>query len=228
MSLSSDGWLGCLVLVAVLAATACERVQDPSLANSRPSDGTDSPVVAEVGEVQYTANDVLERLSWREEYIRLRFSSPERKRVFLEKLVETELLAQEAVRSGMTHDPVVMRQLRRALADKLTKQIRLEAVREDTISEAEVKTYYETHREELHQSAGGAEARLSTKLTTEIRNRIDRDRATQAVSDLKRRLRSGAKILIDTKQVDLVTQRLEEEHKERLLQKSPDAGARDG
>ena len=75
-------------------------------------------VVARVGDETITVGDVAAALEHMDEFDRIRFQAPERRKELLEEMVNVALLAAEAKRKGYDKDPVteeVLRHPRRRL-----------------------------------------------------------------------------------------------------------------
>jgi hypothetical protein len=102
-------------------------------------------VIAVVGDRELTVDDFLGRLGEQPELVRLRYSTLERKREFLDGLIRQELLAQEARRRGLQDDPEVKALLERMLVQRLVQQHTAGA----QPSEAEARKFYDEHQSEF-------------------------------------------------------------------------------
>lgn len=76
---------------------------------------------------------------------RLRYTTPEGKRAFLERMVRTELLAREAQRRGYDRDPDVVRQHKRNMVAVFVQKEFESAQQSQPVSEEEIKKYYDEH-----------------------------------------------------------------------------------
>lgn len=102
-------------------------------------------VVARIGTRTLTVKDIESQLAAQPEFIRARFTTPERKREFVDSMVRTELLLQEAERQGVDKRPEV-----RALFEKLVvQQLLTDLARTSAPTEADAKAYYEQHLAEF-------------------------------------------------------------------------------
>ena len=105
--------------------------------------GSSEVVVARVGKRSITAGQVAEALARQPSYVRMRFTTMERKKAFLDKLVRFEVLVAEAQRRGLERHPKVLQRQQRAMVDLLMKQLNKELVSFSDVSDAEVKARYE-------------------------------------------------------------------------------------
>jgi peptidyl-prolyl cis-trans isomerase C len=82
---------------------------------------------------------------------RLRYQSPERRRLLLDEIIRVELLAAEARRRGLHRDPETSERIRQVLRDELLRQVRAEVAGPESIPEAEVRAYYDANRGEFEE-----------------------------------------------------------------------------
>lgn len=79
--------------------------------------------------------------------------SPAQKEEFLRRWVDTELFYQEALKKGLDKDPKVAKQLRDLKREILANQLlQKEVVEKQSVSEAEVKTYFDMHQTEFQNN----------------------------------------------------------------------------
>lgn len=109
-------------------------------------------IVAQVGDQRLTLCDFARRINTPNPYLRARFNAPEQRRALLQSWVDAELLAAEAQARGLADQPEVRRAITLQLARRLEQATRT-AVPEPTITDAEVRAYYEAHRAEYHTEA---------------------------------------------------------------------------
>jgi peptidyl-prolyl cis-trans isomerase C len=125
-------WLAVLVV-----AVSC-RGQE----KDRPAE----PVVARVGSAAITAAEYKARLDEQAPFIRSRYTTLERKREFLDGMIQFEVLAQEAERRALDKDAEVQEALRKLMVQRLIRQVTEEL---KPPSEEEVRRHYEEHRAEF-------------------------------------------------------------------------------
>jgi peptidyl-prolyl cis-trans isomerase C len=144
-----------LVAIAGLAAVlACQKRDDPEPSRSRPIAvaGPTSPPqsaeelkvpLAKIDDVTITLGEIQERINRQSPYIRARYTSLEQKREFLDSLIRFEVLAKEAARRGLDRDPEVVRTMKQVMIQKLMRDELDAKITADTVSDAEMKAYYD-------------------------------------------------------------------------------------
>jgi len=105
-----------------------------------------SKVLARVGDRTITLGDYVATLEHMDQFDRLRYQSPERRKELLTEMVNIELLAQEAVAKGYDKDPVATQELRNILRDAMLAEAHKGVPAPNDIPEAEVRAYYDAHR----------------------------------------------------------------------------------
>lgn len=109
-------------------------------------------VVARVGDQSLTLCDFTRRVNSQNPYLRARFNAPEQRRALLQSWVDAELLAAEAEHRGLDREPEVRRAVIIQLARRLEQSTR-DAVPTPTVTDAEVRAYYDAHRAEYDTDA---------------------------------------------------------------------------
>lgn len=100
--------------------------------------------MARFGPEVMTDVELTQRFAEMNPHARARFQTPEARGEYVEGLVRFELLSQEAVRRGLASHPEVVEAAKRVMVQKLLKdEIDDHA---QPISEAQVRSYYETHQ----------------------------------------------------------------------------------
>jgi peptidyl-prolyl cis-trans isomerase C len=108
------------------------------------------PFVAQGNGVSVTAEEFKARLDEQSPFIRSRFTTLDRKKEFLDNLIRFEVLAREAQRQGLDKDPDVQLTLKKVMVQRLVQKSfgdPQDAVAK--VPEADVKDYYEKHRDEF-------------------------------------------------------------------------------
>ena len=126
-------------------------------------------LVARVGDQSLTLCDFTRRINSQNPYLRARFNAPEQRRSLLQSWVDAELLAAEAQQRGLDREPEVRRAVIIQLARRLEQTTRDE-VATPTVTDAEVRAYYDAHRAEYDTDA---EVRASQIV---LSNRADAER----------------------------------------------------
>jgi len=129
----------------MLAVVGC-----PNLSAKRAGDGKKGAVLAQIDGVSITVSDLEERINSQTPYVRARYTAVEQKKEFLENLVKFEVLAGEARRQGLDHDPEVVRAMKQVMIQKLLKQ-RFDRLKAEDITDDEVKAYFDSHQDEFNR-----------------------------------------------------------------------------
>lgn len=136
-------------------------------------------VIARINSAAITVGEFEDLLNDAPAPIRQTYLDPARRREYLDNLVMTFLLADEARRRGLDRDPQVSQTVRRILGQRVEQVAILEAITPDRITDAEVRQWYDAHLEDYQQP----EYRRATVVITPDRA------AAQRVIDEARRLR---------------------------------------
>ena len=99
--------------------------------------------VAHVGDVVITVGELEDMLNEAPQPVRQSYADPARRREFLDNMVQTILLAQEARHRGLDRQPDTSASIRRILAQRLEQNVIIEAITPESVSDAEVRAYYQ-------------------------------------------------------------------------------------
>jgi hypothetical protein len=80
---------------------------------------------------------------------RMRYQSQDRRKRLLDEMIEVELLSQEAKRRGLDKAPETQERLRQILRDQMLEDLRKSAPAPNDVPEAELKAYYDSHKDEF-------------------------------------------------------------------------------
>jgi peptidyl-prolyl cis-trans isomerase C len=178
--------LGALALVA--GAGACKKREElpPGRSHvtgagpSAPPQSAEelSAPLASIDDVVITLGEFQERINRQSPYIRARYTSLEQKKEFLDSLIRFEILAKEAYRRGLDKDPEVVRTMKQVMIQKLMKDEFDAKVTADSVSDAEMKAYYDAN---LAEYVKPEEVRASAII---VKNKAQADRvAAEAKGD---------------------------------------------
>jgi parvulin-like peptidyl-prolyl isomerase len=106
-------------------------------------------VLARVGEKAITVGDYAAALQRMDRFERLRYQSPERRKQLLDELIAIELLADEARRQGLDRELDTQLRLDQAVRDEVLGDLRAAEPTPDSIPESEVRSYYDSHKDEF-------------------------------------------------------------------------------
>ncbi len=111
---------------------------------SQPEDN--SPVIAQVGETKFTANDLKEVVP---ENSALQISA-EQIQIYIKSWIEKELLYQEAVKRNLTKDPAVQKQIKELTKNCIISHfIDNEIEKNIKVSDDELKQFYNENKQEF-------------------------------------------------------------------------------
>lgn len=108
-----------------------------------------SKVLAHVGDHTITLGDYVASLQHMDQFDRLRYQSPERRRELLKDMINIQILADEAVAKGYDKDPLAQQEVRSILRNAMMEQARAGAPTSNAIPEAEVHAYFDAHRDQF-------------------------------------------------------------------------------
>lgn len=160
--------------------------------------------LAKIDDVTITLGDFQDRISRQSPYVRARYTSLEQKKEFLDSLVRFEILAKEAYKRGFDKDPDVVRAMKQTMIEKLMRDEFDAKVTADSITTAEMQTYYDANRSDfVKPEAVRASAIIlknraqAERVAVEARgdagktNKGFRDLVTKYTSDEETKLRGG-------------------------------------
>lgn len=135
---------------------ACQKKADPQGRLDRPTaaGGPAAPPqsaeelkvpLARIDDITITLGELQERINRQSPYIRARYTSLEQKKEFLDSLVRFEVLAKAAAKRGLDKDPEVVRTMKQVMIQKLMRDEFDAKITADSITDAEMKTYYDAN-----------------------------------------------------------------------------------
>src|SRR5258706_2355172 len=108
-------------------------------------------VLAKVGEHEITLGEYAATLERMDPFERLSYQSPDRRKLLLDELIDLDLLAEEARRRGLDQRPETRDRIRQMLRDELLAELRARAPAPNELPEADVRSYYERHRDDFRE-----------------------------------------------------------------------------
>ena len=103
-------------------------------------------VLARVGDRTITLGDFASALEHMDEFDRLRYGSPARRRELLSQMIDVMLLADEARAKGYDKDPAAEQEVREILRDAVLQRARATVPSPADIPNADVEAYYAAHK----------------------------------------------------------------------------------
>ncbi|MFW6050803.1 MAG: peptidyl-prolyl cis-trans isomerase [Myxococcota bacterium] len=141
--------LGCLgamtVAVAFAQGTGGDGAKDDAARRAQ--------VLVEAGDVKVTVGEVEDAINAQSPFLRARYEDPGKLREFVDDMVRFELLAKEAERRGYGEHDAVVRTVKQNAVQQLIRREFDEKITPKSISEDDVRQYYEAHREEFQRPA---------------------------------------------------------------------------
>ncbi len=107
-------------------------------------------VLARVGDRTITLGDFASALEHMDQFDRMRYQAPERRKELLDEMIDVMLLADEARAHGYDKDPATEQELREILRDAYLKKVRQGVPQPKDIPDAEVKAYFDAHKANFH------------------------------------------------------------------------------
>lgn len=108
-------------------------------------------VLAQVGDVKITLGDYAASIERMDSFERLRYQSPERRRLLLNEMIDLELLAQEARRRGLDQQPETQERLRQLMREELLRDVRKQVPAPNDLAPADVRKYYDEHKADFDE-----------------------------------------------------------------------------
>jgi peptidyl-prolyl cis-trans isomerase C len=194
--------------------------------------GTDSAVIAKVNNNKITSADFKKQLEeLQPQMLQAVATDAKARKEFLEDLIGIELVLQEARRQGLDKDAEIKRkqderrkELERRLQDAtkndlfnaLLKKELLDKVKEPT--DAEVKAYYDSHREEIKKAAGGKDMTLKQAEAQGLKRYVFQMKQRDAYLEFSKGLKAKAKITVDEKALETLASDLSKPAQSGTLQ----------
>jgi DNA-directed RNA polymerase subunit F len=118
----------------------------PATASSALTPEQAAQVLARVGDRTITLGDFQAALEHMDQFDRMRYTAPERRKELLGEMIDVMLLADEARAKGYDQDPVAQQEVREILRDAMLKKAREGVPPPNDIPQEEVRAYYDEHR----------------------------------------------------------------------------------
>jgi len=142
------------VALGTILSPACKGGASTSTTDAGPPGalGPDpsAQVLARVGNRTITLGDYVAALEHMDEFDRMRYQAPERRKQLLSEMIDVMLLADEAREHGYDKDPATQQETREIVRDAVLKKARASAPAPNDIPANEVRGYFEAHKADFH------------------------------------------------------------------------------
>ncbi|MBN2717532.1 MAG: peptidylprolyl isomerase [Deltaproteobacteria bacterium] len=156
-------------------------------------------VVAKVGDQTITVGDVTEQINRLSPYIKRRWATPEKRREFLQKLIQIELLSQEAMRNGLDNSPEVQRAVKQVMVRLMVKNDLENGLFPTTADEQLLKNAYEADWLKYHSPAQYRVSQIVVATEAEARQLLTDLQSAPAIRDRFRELAKTVSIDSDSR-----------------------------
>ena len=126
------------------------RVSDGARASSLTAEQR-AIVVARIGERTITLGDLEARLDMEPVVVKSQFASIQKRKDYLAKLVQFEVLVLEAQRLGLDKDPEVLEAMRQAMVRRFLQDAAADDDAGKTVTDADLKAYYDANLQVFHK-----------------------------------------------------------------------------
>ncbi len=135
------------LVLSFLAVLGCKRAEGPS----KQPPVTPDPVVATFAARRITTAELQRYFDDQSPFVRYHYGNPEGKKAVLEIMIQTQLLADQALKEGFDLDDESVEQFRKAIITQWRRTKFNEADGERDLSMADLHAYYEAHRSEYQR-----------------------------------------------------------------------------
>ena len=193
---------------------------------------TDSAVIAKVNSAKITTGDFKKQLNeLQPQMLQAVATDAKARKEFLEDLIGIELVLQEARRQGLDKDAefkkkqdALKKELEQRVQDAaknelfnaLLKKELMDKVKEPT--DDEIKTYYDSHREEIKKAAGGKDITLKQAEAQGLKRYVFQMKQREAYLEFSKGLKEKAKITVDDKALETLASDLSKPAQSGTLQ----------
>lgn len=157
MRLRGVSWALALATLAAVAAgcSSCKQPPAPGDGAAATPAGELTPqqaaeVLARVGDRTITLGDFAATIEGMDQFDRMRYQAPERRKELLNEMIDVMLLADEARSEHLEQDPVTQQEVRQILRDALLRRAQESVPKPADIPAAEVSAYFDAHKADFH------------------------------------------------------------------------------
>jgi len=144
--------VGLFTATALPAVAGCNKSAAKSPSATAPAQtGEQGQPVARIDDTVITVGEVQDRINKQAPFVRARYSSPEKKKEFVDNLIRIEVMAKEAEKRGYDKDPEVIRVMKQQMISKFLQKDFESKLRVEDVPDADVEKYYKEHPEEFNR-----------------------------------------------------------------------------
>jgi len=141
-----------MILTIATGGAACKGNKSASVTSANPAqEGELGKVVARVDDSVITLGDVQDGINKQAPFVRARYTSPEKRKEFLDSLIRIEVMAKEAARRGYEKDPEVVRVMKQQMISKFLRKDFESKLKVEDVPDADVEKYYKEHPEDFNR-----------------------------------------------------------------------------
>jgi len=126
-------------------------------------------VVARVGDSVITVGKLSDEINQQNPFVRMRYTSLEQRKRFLMSLIRFEVMAQEAKKRNLDRDPEVIREVKRAMINRMMLKLRKELVKMKDITDKEISDFYQKNIQRYQQPAQVRVSQIVTRTEAEAK-----------------------------------------------------------
>lgn len=144
--------VGLFGLASLSVAAGCNKpAAKPSSTGAPAQTAEQGQPVARIDDTVITVGEVQDRINKQAPFVRARYTSPDKKKEFVDNLIRIEVMAKEAEKRGYDKDPEVIRVMKQQMISKFLQKDFESKLRVEDVPDADVEKYYKEHPEEFNR-----------------------------------------------------------------------------
>ncbi len=140
-------------------------------------------VLVKIGDRTITLGDYAATLEHLDQFERLRYQSPERRKELLKEMINIELLAQEAREKGLDKDPIVQEEQRAILREAMLTEARKRAPRPEDVPIEEARAYFDAHKPDYKDPERRRISLIVLRSESEAKGALDAAKSTKTAAE---------------------------------------------
>jgi len=145
-----------LAFASLTACSSCKQPPPPATDGAAATPAGEltaeqaAQVLARVGDRTITLGDFAATIERMDQFDRMRYQAPERRKELLNEMIDVMLLADEARSEHVDQDPTTQQEVRQILRDALLKKAQEDVPKPADIPASEVSAYFDAHKADFH------------------------------------------------------------------------------